>query len=85
MTTTPNCTVTTTQIRRGVNTALSISYASTDSATLTLVCPPKLRSLIDQAIVQWWSGLTPSQKSALGDRGLSYTISASCQKPTVVL
>ncbi len=77
MTTTPRSTVTTTRIRRGDRTALSISYDCIDSATLMLACPPKLRSLIDQAIEQWWNGLTGSQRLSLVERELSLKISAS--------
>lgn len=76
MTTIPSCTVTTTLIRRGASTALSISYDFTALATLTPEAK-KLRSLIDQAIGQWWSGLTSSQKSGPLARPLSLRISAS--------
>lgn len=79
MTTTRSCTVITTQIRQGARTALGISYDSIDSATLTLGCPQALRSSIDQAIRQWWDGLTKFQRSALSERGLNLKISASFQ------
>lgn len=81
MTTTPRYTVITTRTRRGANTALSISYDSIDSATLMLACPPRLRSLIDQAIDQWWTLLSPSQRSVLGERGTSFKISVDLQNP----
>jgi hypothetical protein len=81
MTMTPSSIVTTTRIRRGANTALSISYVSTDSATLMQACPPKLRSLIDQAIEQWWNGLAPSLRFALGEQSLNFMISARLLHP----
>lgn len=77
----PPSTVTTIQIRRGANIALSISYDSTDSVTSTLALPKTLRSLIDQAITQWWNGLTTSQRSVLSERQTSYKIQASFQNP----
>lgn len=77
MTTTPRSTATTIQIRRGASTALSISYDYTGLAISTLA-REKLQSLIDQAITQWWSGLTPSMKFAFSVPGLSLKISASC-------
>jgi hypothetical protein len=82
MTTTRSFTVTTTQIRRGANTVLSISYDYTGLGTSILVLPMQrtLQSLIDQAITQWWSGLTAFQKSAPSDRSLNLKISASYLK-----
>lgn len=79
MTTTPNCTRTTTLIRQGASTPLLISYDFTGMETLM----PDQRTyllLIDQAIKQWWDLLTNCQKSAFKERPLSLKISAHCQK-----
>ena len=78
MTTIPNFIRTTTQIRLGVNTTLSISYDCTGLGTW-MPMQEKLQSLTDQAIEQWWNGLTSFQKSAARERGLSLRISAHSQ------
>lgn len=75
MTTTHPLLVTTTQIRRGAHTALSISYDYT-SLGIEILQAAKLQSLSDQAIKQWWDSLNPSQRSALSERGVSLRISA---------
>ncbi len=75
MTPTPPLQVTTIQIRRGARTALSISYDCT-SLGIEMPASSKLQSLTDQAIRQWWDSLTPSQRSALSERGVSLRISA---------
>jgi hypothetical protein len=66
---------TTIQIRRGVHTALSISYDYT-SLGLEIPAASKFQSLIDQAIEQWWNSLTPSQRSGPNARPMSLLISA---------
>ena len=76
MTTTPNSIVTTIRIRQGASTALSISYDFTALATL-IPNMSMLQSLIDQAITQWWSGLTNSQKSGPLGRGVNLRISGN--------
>ena len=81
MTTTPSSIVTTTQIRHGGKTALSISYESTDSVILIKTCAPALRSQIDQAILQWWNLLSPAQRSMHSEWGLNFKITASYQRP----
>jgi hypothetical protein len=81
MTTTQKSTVTTTRIRHGANTVLSISYDCTGLGDSILPATPKLQSLIDQAITQWWSGLTSFQRSVPNVRLLSLTISADYQHP----
>lgn len=86
MTTTPSSTATTTPIRRGVNTQPSTLFDFTDMDSSTRTYLPKLQSLIDQAIAQWFSGLTTFQKYVLYERNLSLKISASCwQSPALTL
>jgi len=41
----------------------------------------RLQLLIDQAIEQWWNGLTSFQRSAHSVRGLNLQISASYLLP----
>lgn len=67
-------------IPRVDRTALGISYASTDSDTLMQTCPPELQLLIEQALQQWWLGLSNFQKSELAVRQPSFKISASFQQ-----
>ena len=76
MTTIPSSIVTTTQIWRGDNIQLSMSYDYTGLGTSILPSREKLQSLIDQAIGQWWSSLTNSQKFGEGARPMSLRISA---------
>lgn len=82
MTTTPSSTLTTIQIRRGANTALSISYDYTALESSTLPFQRQLQSQIDQAIRQWWDSLTNFQKSGPLGLGLSLKISASFLRPS---
>jgi hypothetical protein len=74
--TTSKSTATTIRIRHGGRTALSISYDFTDLVTSTMPAQALFQSLIDPVIRQWWDSLTHSQRSALGERGLSLRISA---------
>ena len=74
MTTIPSSTVTTIRIRHGASTALSMSYDFTGLGT-SMPASEKFQSLIDQAITQWWSGLTSFQRSALPALELSLKIS----------
>lgn len=74
MTTTPSSIHTTTRIRHGANTALSISFDFT-ALGISIPMQEKLQSLTDQAITQWWSSLSPSQRSGLSVQGLSLLIS----------
>ncbi len=76
MTTTRQSPVTTIQIRRGVRTALSISYDYT-SLEATIPDSRKLQSLIDQATKQWWDSLTHFQRFGPNARPLSLKISVS--------
>jgi len=80
MTTIQNSTATTTQIRRGASTALSISFDCTSLDT-SIQQQARLQLLIDQAIEQWWNGLTSFQRSAHSVRGLNLQISASYLQP----
>jgi hypothetical protein len=83
MTTTPSSTPTTIQIRRAGSIQLLISYDYTALENLTLPFLLKLQSSIDQAIEQWWNGLSSSQKSGPLGRGLNLKISASYRQPRV--
>lgn len=76
MTTTPSSTATTTLIRRADKIALSTSYDFTALGVSTAM-PETLRSSIDQAITQWWNGLTRSQRSEPLGRELNFKISVS--------
>lgn len=77
MTTTQSSIHTTTVIRRGASIQLSISYDFT-GLDISMPMPEKFKSQIDQAIVQWWNGLTSFQRSAASARPLSLKISAHC-------
>lgn len=79
MTQIPSSTVTTIQIRHGVNIQLSISYDCISSG-ISIPQAPKLRSLVDQAILQWWNSLTNDQRFGASVSPLSLTISAHYQK-----
>jgi hypothetical protein len=79
MTMTPQLLRTTIQIRRGVHTALTISYDYT-SLGIEIPAAEKFQLLIDQAARQWWDSLNPSQRSVLGEQGLSLLISARCRE-----
>ena len=61
--------------RRADKIALGTSYDFIALGTSTKM-PEKLRSLIDQAILQWWNGLTPSTRSEPLGRELNLKISA---------
>ena len=79
MTTTHPLLRTTIQIRRGVRTALSISYDYTCLES-EIAASKNFQSLIDQAIKQWWDSLNPSQKFGPNVRPLSLKISAHYQE-----
>jgi hypothetical protein len=81
MTTTPSFTVTTTLIPRGDNPRLLISYDFTALEGLTQAPARILQSLIDQAIAQWWSGLTRFQRSALAAQPVSSKTSEPLPSP----
>lgn len=78
MTKIQSSTLTTTQIRHEGSIALSTSFDCTGTDTLTKTFMPKLQSLIDPAIAQWWNSLSRAQRSAVGAQKLSLKISASC-------
>jgi hypothetical protein len=72
---------TTIAIRHGANIVLGTSYDYQGLGDSILPAHLILQSLIDQAVEQWWSGLTVYQRSVPNVRLLSLKISASYQHP----